>query len=102
MPGTYSAQSPCAQITLIVNRDHTFLQLVKTGNVELNRLSGKWKFDQSSKTLDFTQFLDFHEDFHGRVIGFFSAPADLLPKGVTMGPIIVQCQDSGYEVDFVK
>jgi hypothetical protein len=98
--GTYRAKAPCATITLVVNRDYSFAQTVHTNTGETNQLSGKWSMDKSGVT--FQPFLDFLNDDHGRQLGFASFPPEVMPRGITMGPIIVKCPDSDHQIDYVK
>jgi hypothetical protein len=108
--GTYRAEASCVTITLVLNRDHSFVQSVRTKTGETNQLKGKWFIRQWSidhrtqETVDFDSFLDFHEDYHGRdgVPGETGFTPELLPKGITMGPIIVNCPDGPDQIDYVK
>ena len=103
--GTYLAEAPCVTITLVVNRDHSFVQSAKANSGVTNRLSGKWRIDKSEKsfeTVDFEPFLDFHTDGHGLAGGLTGFHAERWPRGVLMGPVIVQCSDSSYKIDYVK
>lgn len=100
--GTYRAKSPCVTITLVVNRDHSFVQTVLTNSGGTNQVVGKWTVNSKTAWVDFKPFLDFRNDAHGRQVGGASFIADAMPKGIAMGPIIVQCPDSGYEIDYVK
>jgi hypothetical protein len=108
--GTYRAEAPCVTITLVLNRDHSFVQSARTTAGETKQVTGKWFIRQwgtdhpTGKTVDFDSFLDFHEDYRGREegpgeTGFIP---ERWPRGVLMGPIIVQCPDSGYKIDYVK
>jgi hypothetical protein len=108
--GTYRAESPCATIILEVNRDHSFVQSVRTRSSEIKQLKGKWRIrqweadHQGVKTVDFEPFLDFREDWHGREGGQGETGfrPEWWPRGVLMGPIIMKCPDSAYEIDYVK
>lgn len=100
--GTYRAEAPCATITLIVNRDHSFVQSVRTNSGEANQLSGKWSVDKAHKTVDFEPSLDFIDDDRGRRIRGSIFVPELMPRGLTMGPIIVKCPDSPHQIDYVK
>jgi hypothetical protein len=98
---TYRAESPCVTITLVVNRDHSFVQSVHTHAGEINQLSGSWSVDKSG-VVTFKPFLDFLNDDHGRQLGYTSFSAEVMPRGITMGPVIVKCSDSGHRVDYIK
>jgi hypothetical protein len=108
--GTYRAEAPCVTITLVVKRDHSFVQSVRTRSGETKELVGKWRIDQWKidpqpvKTVDFAPFLDFSEDEHGRQggPGGTGFRPERWPRGILMGPIIVKCPDSGYKIDYVK
>jgi hypothetical protein len=100
--GTYRAVAPCETITLVVNRDLSFVQSVRTSSGETNQLSGRWSVDKATKWLDFEPFLDFRSDDRGRQIGGFSSFAEMLPGSVTMGPMILKCPDSDHKIDYVK
>jgi hypothetical protein len=105
--GTYRAEAPCVTITLVLNRDHSFVQSARTTSGETKQLTGKWNIDQWAqgvKTVDFDAFLDFHEDYHGLEggLGETGFIPERWPRGVLMGPIIVQCPDSGYKIDYLK
>jgi hypothetical protein len=97
-------------ITLVLNRDHSFVQSVRTTSGETKQLTGKWGVDQWNtdhqmvKTVDFDSFLDFSEDEHGREGGSGGTGfrPERWPRGVLMGPIIVRCPDSSYKIDYVK
>lgn len=106
--GTYRAGTPCVTITLVLNRDHSFVQSARTASGETRWLNGKWFVHEWSidhraeKTVDFDSFLDFHEDYAGRGVGEAGFTPELFPRGILMGPIIVKCPESGYKVDYVK
>src|SRR5271168_952888 len=44
--GTYVLEAPCLTATLVVKRDHSFLQTVRTDSGETNRLTGVWSVDR--------------------------------------------------------
>jgi hypothetical protein len=108
--GTYRAQAPCVTITLVLNPDHSFVQSVRTASGKTNELIGKWRIDQWNidhrvfKVLNFDSFLDFHDDERGerKGPGGTGFRPERWPRGVLMGPIIVKCSDSSYEIDYVK
>jgi hypothetical protein len=51
----------------------------------------------------FEPFLDFIDDPRGRDgNGWAGFPAELLLRGIMMGPIIVKCPESSYKIDYVK
>ena len=100
--GTYRAEAPCVTITLEVNRDHSFVQSVRTHSGEANKLVGRWSVDTSERLLNFEPFLDFLDDSRGRQVGGMSSPVELLPRGITIGPEIVKCPDSTHEIDYIK
>jgi hypothetical protein len=63
---------------------------------------GTWKID-SSQIVMFEPFLDFIDDPRGRDgNGWAGFPAELLLRGIMMGPIIVKCPESSYKIDYVK
>ena len=108
--GAYTAEAPCVKITLVLNRDHSFVQSARTTAGETKQVKGKWFIrqwvtdHQTEKTVDFDSFLDFHEDYRGQEGGSGEtgfAP-ERWPRGVLMGPIIVKCSDSSYKIDYVK
>jgi hypothetical protein len=98
--GTYRAEAPCETITLVVNRDYSFVQSVRTHTGEINRLSGKWSSDKYGVT--FKPFLDFLDNGQGSQRAFAGFLPEVMPRGITMGPIIVKCPDSDHEIDYVK
>ncbi len=108
--GTYRAEAPCVKITLVLNQDHSFVQSVRTTSGEKKELVGKWGIDQKSidhqmvEMVDFDSFLDFSEDERGRQggLGGTGFRPERWPRGILMGPIIVQCTDSSYKIDYVK
>ncbi|MCU1283907.1 MAG: hypothetical protein JWO13_257 [Acidobacteriales bacterium] len=101
--GTYKAEATCETITLKMNRNHSFVQSVVTSNGEISHLEGTWSVDNEFKTVEFTPFLDFLKDGRGTHVGGMSSPAELLPNGVHMGPIIVRCGPKvSHELDYVK
>ena len=108
--GTYRAETPCVTITLLLNRDHSFVQSVRTTSGEKKELAGKWSIDQFNidhkmiETVDFDSFLDFSEDERGRQggPGGTGFRTERWPRGVIMGPVIVHCPNSSYKVDYVK
>lgn len=67
---------------------------------EINRLSGKWILDNDGVT--FKPFLDFLKDDHGRQIDFAIFSPEVMPRGITMGPVIVKCPDSGHQIAYIK
>ena len=69
---------------------------------EANQLSGKWRVDRNYRTVRFEPFLDFLDDTRGRQIANDDFSADVMPRGISMGPIIVKCPDSSHEVDYIK
>ena len=44
--GTYRAESPCSDITLVVNRDRSFTQSVHTRTGGASQISGRWTIDE--------------------------------------------------------
>jgi len=109
--GTYRAEAPCVEVTLVLNRDHSFVQSARTTSGETKQLIGKWSINQWNvdhqmvKTVDFDSFLDFSQDHHGRLggPGGTGFRPERWPRGVLMGPIIVKCPDSSsYKIDYVK
>jgi hypothetical protein len=101
--GTYRAEAPCETIILELNRDHTFIQSVRTHSGEINRLKGRWWLDKSDNIVMFDHFLDFLNDGRGdRGGGGTGFKAERMPRGITMGPIIVKCPDSDHEIDYIK
>jgi hypothetical protein len=100
--GTYRAEAPCETVTLVLNRDHSFVQSVRTKVGETNRLTGRWTVDGRTAWVDFQPFLDFREDVHGIQVGGASYVAEVMPRGITMGPIIVKCPDSDHMIDYIK
>jgi hypothetical protein len=106
--GTYRAEASCVTITLVLNPDHSFLQTARTSSGHTNQVNGKWRIDNSNKSfeiVDFEPFLDFQIDHRGRngegpgETGFH---AERWPRGILMGPIIVECPDSAEKIDYVK
>jgi hypothetical protein len=104
--GTYRAEAPCATITLALNPDHSFVQAVRTSAGESKQLTGKWSFGQGAdgnKLVYVDRFLDFREDYHGREgTGGTGFIPERWPRGILMGPVIVQCQESAHKIDYVK
>lgn len=101
--GTWQAEAPCEAITLSVNRDHSFVQSVRTSSGDLRSLLGRWHFDSIRGWIDFEPFLDFANDTNGRRVASFGSPhVELLPKGPTMGPLLIKCPDSFHQIDYVK
>ena len=100
--GAYRADAPCVTVSLTVNQDHSFVQIVETQKVETNRLTGKWSVDKEGGYMTFEPFLDFLNDAHGRQLGFASFPPEEIGTAVEMGPIIVKCPGSGHELYYAK
>jgi hypothetical protein len=100
--GTFRAEAPCETVTLVLNRDHSFVQSVRTKIGETNQLTGKWTVDRRTAWVDFEPFLDFREDVHGRQVRGANYIPEVMPRGITMGPIIVKCPDSDHEIDYIK
>lgn len=100
--GTYRAECPCVSITLILNRDQSFVQRVRPASGETKELGGKWFV--RDKIVHFTPFFDFSQDYRGinSGVGETGFIPELWPRGMTMGPIVVQCPESAYELDYVK
>ena len=100
--GSYRAEAPCETITLVLSLDHSFVQSVRAKSGDTNQLTGKWAMDGRGAWVDFQPFLDFREDGHGREVGGASFVADMMPRGISMGPVIVKCPGSDHEIDYVK
>ena len=100
--GTYRAEAPCVTVTLVLRRDHSFLQSARAKTGDTNQLIGKWSLDGKTARVDFQPFLDFLEGDHGRQIGWASFTADMMPRGISMGPVIVKCPGADNEIDYVK
>lgn len=99
--GTYKAESPCSNITLIVNRDHSFAQRVQTRDGKANSISGVWVVDAKG-WITFKPFLDFLNNTQGQQLEAAIFRAELLPKGITLGPFVIKCPDSDHQIDYVK
>jgi hypothetical protein len=69
--GVYRASTPCVTLTLVLNKNHSFVQTAKAKSGETQSLTGKWfvshwEIDHRiQKTVDFDSFLDFHEGLKG-------------------------------------
>jgi hypothetical protein len=99
--GTYRAESPCSDITLVVSRDHSFAQSVHTHAGGANQVSGKWTIDEKG-WITFKPFLDFLNDDQGRQLEAAFFRPEVLPRGITMGPVVIKCSDSSHQIDYVK
>ena len=100
--GTYRANASCVTITLVVNKDHSFVQSAQARSGETNRLTGRWSLDKKDKMMTFEPFLDFLNDDHGRQLGFASFSPELMGLVTEMGPVIVKCPDSDHQINYVK
>jgi hypothetical protein len=98
--GTYRAETSCETIVLAVNQDHSFVQSVHTRTTEINRRSGKWSSDNYGVT--FRPFLDFLNEGKGSQLEFASFSPEVMPRGITMGPMIVKCPDAIHQIDYIK
>ena len=102
LTGTYRAETSCVKITLVVNSDHSFVQSARTATGETNQLTGRWTVDKGDKMITFEPFLDFQNNAHGRQLGFANFSPEGIGPMVHLGPVIVKCYDSEYEVDYNK
>ena len=102
MTGTYKVENKCATVLLSVREDHSFKQTVSAGGIEVNNISGRWTYYQNTKMLQFTPFLDFMNDPHGKTVSGSSMPPEFIFGLIHMGPSIFKCGDSTYEDDYVK
>jgi|HubBroStandDraft_1064217.scaffolds.fasta_scaffold410972_2 hypothetical protein len=100
--GTYRADTSCMTVTLVVNKDHSFVQSAQARSGETNRLTGKWSLDKKDKMMTFKPFLDFLNDDHGRRLTFASFSPELMGLVTEMGPVIVKCPDSDRQINYVK
>jgi hypothetical protein len=100
--GKYSTGRSCIEVTLLVKPDHTFLQKVTANDVEINRQSGTWRLNKKTDFVEFTPFLDFLDDDHGREVSVFSSPAEGIGAAVELGPVMVKCPDSLHKMNYVK
>jgi hypothetical protein len=89
-------------VTLVLRRDHSFLQSTRTRTGDTNQLTGKWSLDGKTAWVNFQPVLDFREGDHGRLMGGASFTADMMPRGISMGPVIVKCPDVDNEIDYIK
>jgi hypothetical protein len=99
--GTYRAESPCSDITLVVNRDRSFTQSVHTRTGGASQISGRWTIDEKG-WITFKPFLDFLNDDQGRQLEAALFRPEILPRGITMGPVVIKCPDSDHQIDYIK
>lgn len=103
--GVWRMESPCATVKLVVSRDHSFVQSVRTASGQTNLLKGTWRVSHlgsSGDVADFEPFLDFREEARGTQVVSGGFSPDVLPRGFVMGPIIAKCPNSDHEIDYVK
>jgi len=95
-------------ITLVLDKDHSFVQSARTVSGDTRQITGKWVVEEGSRgrgdtIVEFDHFLDFVNDEHGGPDGGGTGfRPERWPIGVTMGPIIVKCPESSHKVDYVK
>jgi len=100
--GIYKADAPCANISLAVHADHSFTQSVRTKEGEVKQLGGEWDLDPQTKYVTFKPFLDFVHENRGAEIAMASFPPEVMGLAIEMGPVIIKCSDSSYEVNYTK
>jgi hypothetical protein len=99
--GTYTAAAPCVTITLIVKRDHSFVQTIRETPGKAYQRSGRWRLDNNGRFF-FESALDRSpQDIH-QVGSLPDGIVERLPRGKVLGPIQVTCPDSPYEIDYVQ
>jgi len=108
LKGEYHAETPCAKISLILNSDHSFVQSLQTADGGRKHVTGTWRADNRSDEGLSTRvnfdlaFLDLVNDSRGRVVGGASLVAERVGLSVHIGPVIVACPDSAYEINYVS
>jgi hypothetical protein len=99
--GTYTAAAPCVTITLVVNKDHSFLQTIRETPGKTYQRSGRWRLDHGGSF-----FFESNADQSLRGIYKVGFPPDgtveRWPRGKLLGPIIVTCPDSAHEIDYIQ
>ena len=99
--GTYVAVAPCVTITLVVKRDHSFLQTIRDSPGGTYQRSGHWILRDGGRIFFDSSLNSSHEDAYG--VG--PPPVGVVerwPRGKVLGPIQVTCPDSPHEIDYVQ
>jgi hypothetical protein len=99
--GTYVLEAPCVTATLLVRRDHSFTQIVRTGPGEVNRLTGEWSFDREGFVY-LRPILSLQETPLGTKIGGLTGKVEWSLDGRRIGPEIVKCADSSHEENYFR
>lgn len=97
--GKYVAATPCGNSTLTLRSDHSFIQEEHANNIFRKR-SGQWRL--SHQWVIFKVDVDDATDRTSFIPIPGAARVERLPKGFTMGPLIINCPDSAHEFDYVK
>ena len=100
--GTYKADCPCLKITLLLKSDHAFVEKTITNTGKIGELRGRWSIDQKFKTVDLRPFLDFREGEPGKESDIGSFKPEFWFGRITIGPIVVKCPESDYEINFAN
>lgn len=115
--GSYEARPPCVTVQLVLSRDHSFVQTVRTSAGEANEVRGRWELlDKSSearsvwgrltahfsRTVHFEPFLDFLHDSRGEQVQGATLQAETQAGGIHMGPVLATCSGSLSETEYTK
>jgi hypothetical protein len=99
--GTYLLTAPCVTAALVLKLDHSFLQTVRTNSGETNRLTGVWSVSRGGFVY-IRPILSLRDASRGQKIGGLASKVEWSMDGRRIGPEIVQCADSAYEVDYFQ
>jgi hypothetical protein len=114
--GTFEAETPCVTVSIVFNKDHSFVLSTKTPSGEMRQIKGKWEFealDKSATLFDrvlapFSRFvsaepfLDFSHNARGEQTAGASLKTESIGPSMHIGPDVIQCPDSRYEIDYIK
>ncbi len=99
--GRYTASAPCLTANLLVNADHSYIQRIDERSGGTREVKGRWHLDQKSGLITFERLLSLTSPNPDRA-GLSAFQPERVFRRIIMGPDIVRCQDSDYEVDYVK
>ena|SRR6266478_3209013 len=115
--GTYRAEATCVKASLVLNKDHSFLQDLTMESGETKQIVGRWSLDVSvrggktlvgqmiarySRSVTFRPYLNVRLDGRLEQLAFGSLGVDIFGPMTHMGPMIGKCGDSSYKIDYVK
>jgi hypothetical protein len=114
--GTFEAETPCVRVSIAFNGDHSFVVTTKTPEGETGQLKGKWSLELVDKDASLLNraltpfsrvvraepFFDFSHDARGEQVPRALLKTESIGPSMHIGPDVIQCPDSRYEIDYIK